>query len=114
MKESNPFNRASVFKLLDKALDRAVELRQPVIDLGDSVKLLADQVKKLAVNVAILAHNQGVHHQMILALANNSDVIMSKLQENALDVQMPDIDSPKVKPDDKIALAKKRAANKPN
>ena len=110
----SPFNPVNVFKLLDKALDRAVELRQPVIDLSESVKALAEQVKKLATNVAILAHNQGVHHQMILTLAHNSDVIFSKITENALDTKMPDIDTSDVKQDDKVAAAKRRAANKPN
>lgn len=114
MKDLNAFKPANVFKLLDKALDRAVELRQPVIDLGEGVKALAEQVKKLAMNVAILAHNQGVHHQMILTLAHNSDVIMSKIMENALDTKMPDIDASEVKQDEKVAAAKRRAANKPN
>lgn len=114
MKELSTFNPANVFKLLDKALDRAVELRQPVIDLSESVRALAEQVKKLATNVAILAHNQGVHHQMILTLAHNSDVIMSKITENALDTKMPDIDEPKIKPDDEVAMAKRRAMSKPN
>lgn len=114
MKEMNTFNTINVFKLLDKALDRAIELRQPVKDLSESVKLLAEQVKKLATNAAILAHNQGVHHHMILTLMHNNDVIMSKLQENALDTKMPDIDTPKVKLDDKSTIAKKRAAGKPN
>lgn len=114
MKGLIEFNTTNVFKLLDKALDRVVEFRQPVVDLGEGVKQLAEQVKQLAKNVAVIAHNQKIHHNMILTLASNADLIMAKMQESALDTKMPDIDNADVKSEDKLDVTKRRDSNKLN
>lgn len=89
-------------KLLDKAFDKAVEMTKPVQALADGLKTCAESIEKLASNLAIVAHNQFVHHQMIMQMWNVQQAIYKKLSESSLDTKMPEIKS-----DDK-------AAKKPN
>jgi len=66
--------------LLDELVDRST----PVVSLAGAVQACAEQLKALAQNVAILAHNQGVHQQMIMQ-------IHSILAGKSVDVSLPKI-----------------------
>ena len=72
-------------------LDVLIEKSAPVDALAAAVSACAEQLKLLAQNVAILAHNQQVHSQMILQ-------IHQTLAGKAMDVSFPKIVRPDVKP----------------
>jgi hypothetical protein len=115
MKLRYPLRAEDGMKLLDKAFDKAVEMTKPVQQLADGLKACAEQMKNLAQNLAIIAHNQAVHHHMIGQMWNVQQAIFKKLHENSLNMSMPEIDKPeKVDPKDEAALARKKAAAKPN
>jgi hypothetical protein len=115
MKLHYPLKAEDLVKLLDRGFDRAVELTKPVQDLASGVKAVADNLAKLALHVSIIAHNQAVHHHMIQQMWGVQQLIFKKLHENSLDTSMPEIDTPKtVDPKDEAAVARKKAAAKPN
>lgn len=115
MKLHYPLKAEDLIKLLDRGFDRAVELTKPVQDLADGLHALADGLAKLTVHVGIIAHNQMVHHSMIQQMWGVQQAIFRKLNANALDTSMPEIDKPeKIDPKDEAAVARKKAADKPN
>lgn len=101
MKLRYPLEPEDVMKLLDKAFDKAIEMSKPVTALAEGLKACATGLEKLAMNLAIVAHNQAVHHQMIQQMWSVHQVIMKKLNENSLDTSMPGLsqsDKSKAKP----------------
>lgn len=116
MKLRYPLRTEDAMKIIDYAFGRAVELTKPFQNLASSIKLLAKDVKELALAVAVVAQNQAVHHRMIGQIWNVQQHIFRKLQESTLDTSMPDIGASKPAVDlkDEVAIAKAKAANKPN
>ena len=100
-----PLMAEDAMKLLDKAFDKAVAMTKPVQDLAAGLKSCAEGLEKLAMNLAVVAHNQAVHHQMIMQMWNVNQLILRKLNEHALDTSLPE-----VKPTD----TKKDGKDKPN
>jgi hypothetical protein len=78
-------------RLLKEAKDRAIEISKPFRDLAASVKSLAESVHSFGNNLAILAHNQAVHHQMIQQVWANQTNLLRRLGESATDTNMPEI-----------------------
>ena len=85
-------------KLLNKALDKAIELSKPVKELTAALTECAEQMKKVATTMATIAYNQGVHHQMIMKMWNVQSILLAKMKEGSLDTKMPDIKSEDAKP----------------
>ena len=107
-----PLQKEDVMKLLDKALDRAVEMTKPVMALAEGLKACAIQMELLAQNLAVVAHNQAVHRQMIIQMWEVQQAIFRRLKGNSLDASMPDIDRPDAK--DQASIERAKAALKPN
>ena len=63
-----------VMKLLDKAWDKAIEMSKPVQALVDGLKACAEGLEKVASTVAIMAHNQAVHHSMIMQMWSTNQI----------------------------------------
>lgn len=82
-----------------KLFDKAIKLSEPVKELAVGVMAVAEQLKNLASTVAIIAHNQAVHHQMIIKMWSTQQAIYKKMLENSLDTQMPDIEGKTAKAD---------------
>jgi len=78
-----------------KFFDRAVELTKPVQALADNVRTWVEQVKSLTETISIIAHNQAVHHNMIMQMWTMQQTIVDKLSSNNLDINMPDIEGKK-------------------
>lgn len=105
--------------LMDRIFDKAVEMTKPVKALAQGVQACAEQMRNIAHAVAILAHNQAVHHHMIGQMWQVQQQIFKKLSEHSMNMEMPDIDNPvKIDPKDAAAVAaaeaRKKAENKPN
>lgn len=105
--------------LVDRIFDKAVEMTKPVRVLAQGVQACAEQMRNIAHAVAILAHNQQIHHNMIGQMWQVQQQIFRKLSEHSMNMEMPDIDaSAKVDPKDEaakaVADARKKAENKPN
>lgn len=101
MRLKYPLEPEDVMKLLDKAFDKAVEMTKPVQALAEGVKACAAVLEKLAVNLAVVAQNQAVHHQMIVQMWKVHQVVLQKINESSLDTSMPDPskdDKSKIKP----------------
>lgn len=77
-------------KLFDKAFDRVVELSKPVQTLAGGLKACAEGLEKLALNLAIVAQNQAIHHEMIEKMWAVNQIIMKKINTTGLDTSMPD------------------------
>lgn len=77
-------------KLFD--IDKLIEASKPMQALAGSVKELASAVERVASNLAIIAHNQQVHHQMINQLWGVQRAVFKKLSEASLDLSLPEID----------------------
>lgn len=77
-------------KLFDRAFDKAVEMSKPVIALAEGLKACAEALEKLAQNLAIVAHNQAVHHKMIDQMWSTNQIILKKLSAHSLDSSLPD------------------------
>jgi len=115
MKIHYPPTAEDAVKLVDRIFDRAVEAARPIQALAGGLKACAEQLAKIGQSVAIIAHNQAVHHHVIQQMWSVQQQIFHKLNERSLDTSMPDIDQPqKVDPKDEAAQARKKAENKPN
>lgn len=101
-------------KLLDKAINKAVLLSKPVQELADHVKSLAVNVEKLASHLAIIAHNQVVHHYMIQQMNAVQQIIYKKLSENSLDTSLPELKLEDISDEIATTAAKQAARSKPN
>lgn len=91
-----------------KLLDRAIEATRPVHEIAKGLKLCATAIEKLATHIAVLAHNQAVHQQVIQKIWDVQQSIFAKLNEGSLDMQMPDIKEPS---NENKAAAKKTKPN---
>jgi phage-related minor tail protein len=91
--------KMKLLEKLDKAIDDVIELSKPFGSLTDSVTSLASAIEKLASNLAIIAHNQAIHHQMIQQMWGVHQVLVKQMHDRAGDMAMP---SPSKKKDDKI------------
>lgn len=104
---------------VDKIFDRAVEMTKPVKALATGLHACAEQMKNIAHAVAVLAHNQNLHHHMIQQMWGVQQHIFKKLGEHSMNMEMPDIENPtKIDPKDEAAKAaadiRKKAEDKPN
>ena len=77
-------------KLLEGVIVKAVEASKLVKDLIKSVADLAAATETLAKNLAITAHNQHVHHQMIGQMYMLQQGILKKMSENAVSLALPE------------------------
>ena len=77
-------------KLLDKAWDKMIEVSKPVQALSEGLKSCAEGLERLASTLSIIAHNQAIHHSMIIQMWSTHQIILKKLNENSLDMSMPD------------------------
>lgn len=93
-------------KLLDGMIGKAVEASQRMKDMAEFVSELAGAVERLAKNLAVLAHHQNVHHQMIGRMWANQQAIIAKMGENAVSLALP-------KPD-MSGKGSKKGADEPN
>lgn len=115
MKLHYPPRAEDAVALVDRIFDKAIEATKPVQALAAGLRACAEQLQKIGQTVAVIAHNQAVHHHMIQQMWGVQQHIFRKLHDNALDMSMPDVDAPKkVDPKDEAALARKKAADKPN
>lgn len=90
-----PLEPEDVMKLFDKA----IEFSAPVKALADSLKACAEGLEKVAMTLAVVAHNQAAHHQMIAQMWSTHQAIVKKMNENAMDASMPELgDKEKAKP----------------
>ena len=103
-----------MLKLLKKITSKVIELTEPIQELTVALKGVAHELRELGNHVNIIAHNQAVHHQMIMQMWGVHKTMLRKITENSLDMQMPDIDTGKVDPEDKDAVERAKAMNKPN
>lgn len=78
-----------MMKLLEGVIVKAVEASKVVKDLTNSVSELATATETLAKNVAVLAHNQHVHHQMIGRLWVTQQAMLKKMSEGAVSLALP-------------------------
>lgn len=97
-----------------KLLDKAIEATKPVKELFSTLKDLVANVEKLANELAIITHNQHVHHHMISQMWNVQQALFKKMTEGGPDMSLPDIDSPKSKKDEPNKGPAKSDKNKPN
>jgi len=75
-----------------KILDKVLEMSVPVMTLAEAIKQVAISVGTLTQSIAMLAHNQEVHHQMIMQLA----AVVTKMNGKSADVgSMPSVNSVK-------------------
>jgi len=101
--------------LLERVLDKAIEATKPIQELAGGLKACAVELTRLGQAVAVLAHNQAVHHHIIQQMYSFQQHFFKKMSEHSMDMSMPDIDTPKkVDPKDEAAAAKRKAENKPN
>lgn len=101
--------------LVDHIFNRAVEAAKPIQDLANGLKACATELVRIGQTVAVLVHNQAVHHNMIQQLWYVQQQVFQKLSDRSLDMSMPDIDIPeKVDPKDEVLKAREDAKNKPN
>jgi hypothetical protein len=115
MKIHYPPKAEDALSMIDRIFDRAVEASKPIQALAVGLRACAEQLQRMGETVALIAHNQAVHHQMIKQMWGIQQHIFRKLQDNSLDVSMPDIDAPKkVDPKDEATLVRKKAEQKPN
>ena len=114
MKLRYPLRAEDGMKLLDEAFDKAVALTKPVQDLANGLKSLAEQTEKLAMHLAVIAHNQAVHHHVINQIWQLQQHIFAKLSEGGMDMKMPEIDKPKVEKGADGKPVKKDSKDKPN
>ena len=115
MKLHYPPRAEDAVSLIDKMFDKAIEATKPVQHLADGLKAVAEQLAALGKTVAIIAHNQAVHHHIIQQMYGVQQHIFHKLGEHSLNMEMPKIDTPKkVDPKDEAAVARSKAENKPN
>ncbi len=76
-------------KLLEGVIVKAVETSRLMKDVIKSVADLATGAETLAKNLAIMAHNQHVHHQMIGQMYVIQQGILKKMHENAVNLALP-------------------------
>lgn len=119
MKIHYPPKAEDAVSLVDRIFDKAVEMTKPVKALALGLQACADQMKNIATAVAVLAHNQAVHHHMIQQMWGVQQHIFKKLSEHSMNMDMPDIEgAAKIDPKDEAAKAaadaRKKAENKPN
>lgn len=74
-------------KLLDQALERA----KPVQALADGLKACAVGLERLASTLTIVAHNQAVHHQMIIQMWSFYQLFIKKINEENVNIKLPDL-----------------------
>jgi len=84
-------------KLLENVWTRVVDASPRVTQLVKTVEVCVTSIEKLAVNVAIIARNQMVHHQMISQMWALHEEIAKRAAQSGIDLSVPDID--KVDPD---------------
>jgi hypothetical protein len=119
MKLHYPPKAEDAASVIDRIFDKAVEATRPIKDLAEGLKAVAEQLVNLGQAVAVIAHNQAVHHHIIQQMYGMQMHIHKKLTEHSMDMSMPDIDKPKkVDPKDDAAAAaveaRKKAEHKPN
>ena|SRR5579875_1808222 len=118
MKMHYPPKPEDAVSLVDRIFDKAVEATRPIQALAKGLATCAEQMRNIAQTVAVIAHNQAVHHHMIQQMWGVQQHIFKKLSEHSMDMSMPDIDAPKIDPKDEAAIAaadaRKKAENKPN
>ena len=119
MKLHYPPKNEDAVSIIDRLFDKAVEATRPIQALADGLKACALQLQNLGQMVAVLAHNQAVHHRVISQMYEMQMFIKQKLTEHSMDMSMPDIgEVKKVDPKDEAAKAaaeaRRKAENKPN
>lgn len=77
-------------KLLEGVIVKAVEASKLVKDIIKSVADLAASSETLAKNLAVMAHNQHVHHQMIGQMYMVQQTILKRMSENAVSLALPE------------------------
>lgn len=75
-----------------KLLNRIIENSPQVVQLVKAVATCASALEKLAVNMAIIAHNQSVHHQMIGQMWAVHEAIVKRASQSGIDMSIPGID----------------------
>lgn len=100
MKLRYPLEAEDMMKLLDRAFDKAVEMTTPVKALAEGLKACAAGIEKVASTLAIVAHNQSLHHKMIIQMWETHELILKRAKDSALDTSMPGLsdDKSKTKP----------------
>lgn len=93
-------------KLLDSVVTKAIEASALVKGLIKSVDELTAATEMLAKNLAITAHNQHVHHQMIGKMWAMQQAILKKMSENSVNLALPEPNS--------AGQGGKKDADKPN
>lgn len=103
-----------IMKFLDEALDRAIKFSAPVKKLVETINILCDTTTQLTHTLANVLHNQRLHAYAINQLALTQAAILKKLNDNALDTSMPDIDVTSTSDVDQDDKKHKKSSSKPN
>jgi len=118
MKIHYPPEAEDAVSFIDRVFDKAVEATRTVKMLALGLHACAEQLGHVAEAVAVLAHNQRVHHGVMQQMWQMQQVIFKKLNENSMNMEMPDIETPVIDTKDTTAVEaaklRKQAGEKPN